>query len=140
VPSCTTGSAHPPPCGDCTIFANGVQLMYWPVTTVSGDPCRLNGSTITPTPTAGGPNTVVDASGFTYSSPSAYLSFSNIFASVPNGAMCGTAVTNFDVPIATSDLTSLSYSGIPPVYSERGIYCHSMNLADMNWPVPWSAY
>lgn len=138
-PACATGSAFQANCGDCTIFANGVQLFYWPVTTIGGDPCKGNGSTITASPSANGPNTVVFGN-TTYTSPSGYLSFSDIFATVSNGAICGTPVSNFDVPIATFDLSSLSYSGIPPAYTSIVIFTESLNLADMNYPVPWSAY
>jgi hypothetical protein len=138
-PACSTSSGYMAPCGDCTIFANGVQLFYWPVTTVGGSPCNDSGSTITASPTGNGPNTIVLGNS-TYISGSAYLSFSDIFATVTNGALCGTPASNIEFPVPTNELSSLSLSAAPPAYTETTWYTESFNIADLNWPVPLSAY
>lgn len=76
-PQCSTKLGFYPGCEQCTIYANGVQLIYWPVTTVSGDVCLGNGSTMTATPTGSGPNTLV-TSGYTFTSPSAVGAFPRV--------------------------------------------------------------
>lgn len=54
--------------------ADKQTVYYWPVTTVSGDFCKENGSTVTPTPTNddGAPNTV-EFGDLTFTSPSVYV-------------------------------------------------------------------
>jgi hypothetical protein len=68
------------------IMATGAKtLYYWPRTTVSGDFCLMNGSTITPEPTITGvPNTAV-VKGITFTSPTNYLSIEHAHAVVYNG-------------------------------------------------------
>ena len=113
-PMCSTAKDFRPTCGECTIFANGVQLIYWPVTTVFGDVCKGNGSTITAKPTGHGANTMV-ISGYTYTSGMAYMSFSDIWATVAtNLAACGKSVENIVLPVFTFDLSSISTSGVSP--------------------------
>ncbi|KAK4565444.1 hypothetical protein LTR86_004061 [Recurvomyces mirabilis] len=138
-PLCSTVRSFKPSCGACTVFANGMQLFYWPTTTTSGDLCQGNGTTITAAPTGQGPNTMVVGNS-TYISPSAYYSFSDLFATAANGAMCGTAQAHFEVPVWTFDLSSISYSPVNPAQTQFDAYTQSMNLADLNYPVPWSAY
>ncbi|KAK5113120.1 hypothetical protein LTR62_003699 [Meristemomyces frigidus] len=140
-PLCSTAASYKPSCGECTVFANGMQLFYWPVTTVHGNVCAGNGSTITASPTGKGPNTTIKGNR-TYTSGTAYYSFSDLFATVSNGAMCGTPEANVELPIFTFDLSTISYS---PTQPSPGItllqsYSQSMNLADLNYPVPWSAW
>ena len=65
----------------CFIYAGGAQkLLYWPVTTVSGDFCAQNGSTVFAEPTSPPePNKVV-LDGYTFTSPTNYLSYAAVDA------------------------------------------------------------
>ncbi|KAK6433858.1 hypothetical protein LTR95_009958 [Oleoguttula sp. CCFEE 5521] len=132
---------------DCAIdtqycFMHGGQfgtLFYWPVTTVNGDFCAQNGTTVTPSPTdpAGAPNTVVSL-GYTFTSPTPYISLAYIQAYIhgrrPSITPCGPQTaqhTNFILPLNTP-LTSARSISIDPTYS--------FNLADLNSPIPTSAW
>ena len=81
-------------------------MLYWPVTTVNGDLCEGNGSTVAPTPTGNGPNTFVTM-GITLTSPTVYLSFSTIYAT-QGGFMdyIGTTLSNTIIPFASSDIST----------------------------------
>ncbi|KAK3116914.1 hypothetical protein LTR53_002210 [Teratosphaeriaceae sp. CCFEE 6253] len=131
-PLCSTPQSFNPPCGECTIFANGMQLFYWPVAQSPSDSCHANGSRIAVTspPEAMVPRVLVTA----------YMSFTDIFATGANQANCGTAVANFEVPIQVDALSTLSCYPVSPTGASIAWVTQSMDLADMNYPVPWSAY
>jgi len=111
----------------CFIYPSGEQkLYYWPVTTVSGDFCAQNGSTVFAEPTSPPePNKVV-SDGYTFTSPTNYLSYQGIDA-VLHGerrklTACGPGGhSNVIVPI-TETLYSMGYKD-----SEE----HSFNFGDL---------
>lgn len=146
-PICTTSAGFDPGCEQCWIYGYGVQLFYWPVETVSGNVCGNNGTTITATPTGSGPNTKV-IGGFTFTSPSVYLGFSNLMATAANNT-CGTPVYDMTVPLEPFDVSSLSIAAMHSSLcaSDTRPGCQSfvastfqVNYADFNYPVPYSAY
>ena len=127
-PDCTvtqlTSISHSGPCGQCTLYANNVQLIYWPVSTVSGHP-EL---TITPT----GTNISTGLfNGTPYTSGSVYLKYD--MAGAVNS--CGGVGKNY--PGAVITLRSDAVSSLVG----DGTYFHSaetFNYANLNYPVPWS--
>ncbi|KAK6418812.1 hypothetical protein LTR95_017139 [Oleoguttula sp. CCFEE 5521] len=144
-PLCSTSQGFAPGCEKCKVSAYGVQLYYWPASTIGGSLCGLPGSTVTASPTGSGPNIrVVD--GFTMTSPSAYLAFQNLAASAANNS-CGPETTSYTVPIAPSDLSSLSFITCDGIRNAQVTDCTSysaattrVDFADLEWPVPFSAY
>ena len=121
--------------GYCFIYANyDPKLYYWPVTTVSGDFCAQNGSTIFAEPTSRPePNTAI-IDGYTFTSPTNYISFSALSAVIhgrrPSRTQCGPPrKTNVVLPITES-----FYSG---GYLDDETW--SFNFADLN-TLPVEAY
>lgn len=122
--------------GSCYIYAEGVRnLYYWPVTTVSGDFCAQNGSTIFAEPTSPPePNKVV-IDGHTLTSPTNYLSFGGV-SGVIHGAkyhttQCGPPAHRDVLLPITEDLYSNANGNSRSTYS--------FNFADLN-TVPADAY
>ncbi|XMA09049.1 hypothetical protein WAI453_001840 [Rhynchosporium graminicola] len=107
-----------PDLAECTVGADYTGTMYyWPVTTVSGDFCAQNGSTLTPLPTrAGHANTVV-RNGQTFTSPSVYLvlpSVTAFYRSAGQGfnvrtAPCGPTATDVTLTLAPQSVSSVQY-------------------------------
>lgn len=102
-------------CDTCSVVANEVQLLYWPVEVKNQGVCSNNtGTTITGTPSiAGQPNTVIWGNGTTLTSPSVYLSFKEVWAQgtswYPNGngqGLCGSTARNVLVPVDPGAITS----------------------------------
>lgn len=123
--------------GYCFVNANYEQtLYYWPVTTVSGDLCSQNGSTLFAEPTSPPePNKVV-LDGYTFTSPTNYLSYARVSAVIhgrrPHITDCGPpAHTDVVVPI-TEPFYSMGYKD-----SEQ----RSFNFADLAPnPIPADVY
>ena len=137
-PACWTYTTATGPCDQCVINAGNVQVFYWPVRTVDGDLCLGNGSTVEATPTGVGPNTAV-ISGKTYTSPTVYLTFDYVNA----GPKCGTPKTGGVLPLAPESLSSVTWISMAEYENGQmnnvaGPY--SFNYANLNNPVPWSAY
>ncbi|KAL3443283.1 hypothetical protein BJX65DRAFT_200021 [Aspergillus insuetus] len=90
------------PCSNCHFLPGTATLFYWPVTTASGDLCLQNGTTIPAT----GPSTAI-VDGATFVSPTAYLSFTTIYAWSNRrghaGFQCG--VDHFDQVISMDPAT-----------------------------------
>ncbi|KAF9894416.1 hypothetical protein FE257_007919 [Aspergillus nanangensis] len=79
-PSTARNYTEQDPCTNCHYLPGTATLFYWPVTTINGDLCLQNGSTIPATPTdPSGPNTAL-IDGRTFTSPSIYVSFTSIYA------------------------------------------------------------
>lgn len=136
-PTCTIACSMDPDA--CAILGWGPHtLFYWPVTTVSGDFCAQNGSTVFAEPTSPPePDTVV-RDGYTFTSPTNYISFAGARAVIrrshpePISHPCGPPVhTNVIVPITES-------------FYSQGYYDsgkRSFNFADLAPnPIPVSAY
>ena len=114
--------------GYCFIYANAFpKLYYWPITTVSGDFCAQNGSTVFAEPTSPPtPNTAI-LDGHTFTSPTNYISFDDVRAVIhgrrPSRTQCGPPIkTDVVLPI-TEAFYSAGYKD-----SET----HSFNFADFN--------
>ncbi|KAK5706393.1 hypothetical protein LTR97_001381 [Elasticomyces elasticus] len=50
---------------ECAVMIESAQMYYWPVTVINGDLCNKTGTTLTPTPTGSGPNTIDIGAGIT---------------------------------------------------------------------------
>ncbi|OJD37922.1 transcription factor c6 [Diplodia corticola] len=115
---------------ECRLDAGDVKLIFWPQ---SKDPSQLcatnNGVPKTAAPTPATP--VIATSGdYTFTSPSVYLSFKQL-----QGLPCYKTWTSAIVPVPSTDISSLVFGQTNPI--ERTT---SINWADMNSPVPLSAY
>lgn len=129
-PSCSVPYTKPTyslDCTPCTLVAPNVQLIYFPVSTASGNP----NLTITPTGTSV-PTGVYN--GQTYTSGHVYFKYDNI--SAVNG--CFSAVGSFYpgaiVTLRSDEVSSLRNDG---TYFDGS---YSFNYADLNYPVPYSAW
>lgn len=137
---CTTLAPYVPCSVDpdhCVVLGKDRNtIFYWPVTTVSGDFCAQNGSTVFAEPTSPPePNKVV-IDGHTFTSPTNYISFEGARALIrstwPLTTTCGPpAHTNVILPITES-------------FYSQGYYAAgkiSFNFADLAPnPIPASAY
>lgn len=103
---------------ECTVGADETGTMYyWPVTTVSGDFCAQNGTTLTPKPTnPGHPNTIV-YHGETFTSPSVYLVYPSVTAYYSSGraaqhtiqGYCGPTVTDVTLTMEPKSVFSVGF-------------------------------
>jgi hypothetical protein len=116
------------PCNTyCRLHGSAVKLYYWPVTTTSGDFCTSSGSTVFAEPTSPpNPNTVI-TDGYTFTSPTNYISFSGL-EGISRTRKYGTFTTcggvsydNVVVPVTGAMTTK----GPDMVYS-------SLNFEDLN--------
>ncbi|KAK0793156.1 hypothetical protein LTR02_001610 [Friedmanniomyces endolithicus] len=118
----------------CAVNTASLQLLYWPVATIGGDLCHGNGSTVTATPTIPGqPNTVLYMN-TTLTSPTVYMQFKNVFA-IGTDYVAKSSFQNTLLPLAPTAVSSrcgLVGGGFGPL--------QSMDYADLNQPVPASAY
>ena len=133
-PPCTTYSSCP---GDgegmCKMLATAGKAYYWPVT-VEGDLCG-DYSTIThPEPTR---STVIE--GTTFVSPSIYISVEHLRAGSYAGRYsqtpCGRDKSNFLLTLDPTDVST--HHG--PISRSKTTF-RQLNLADLNEPVPVTAY
>ena len=129
-------------CNKCTIFGGDVQLLYFPTETSQGicatapanAKARRQAPTMNTTTTALSNVSYAVLDGHTFYSGHVYISFDTVFASNPcAGTTIGTAMTGGILTLNSADLSSLRY----PFYVEDK---YSFNYADLNSPVPWSAY
>lgn len=133
-PTCYQGT---PGCGRCFVTASSVRLIYWPVSTESGNP----NSTITPTATG-----IVKAqeNGTTFVSPSVYLSYENVWASADGCGLIGTSHPGALLTIDPSSLTSLEGPKAGDVIDGKGDWQFfrrkAFNYANLNLPAPDSVF
>lgn len=148
-------------CGLCTIFGQGVELVYFPVpTTVSRDMCATTpsgslthyrpGAVITAftgrgygasDPAPLGVETVVYDNN-TFTSGTAYISISSVWAEDRCSKTIGSPVTNVLLAMPSQSVLSLRYS------QDHFQYFMEMNTqtgwpvsyADFNTPIPFSAW
>lgn len=120
--------------GSCFLADIYMNILYWPVTTVSGDLCKGNGSTVTPAPTISGqPNTIIYKN-VTLTSPSIYYEFRSLATLDEhwyNPRLVETSIIGYP-PEAVSTVCQTAYTKYSPP--------KPVNLADFNFPVPASAY
>ena len=107
-------------CSNCTIIAKGVQLIYWPVVTVPGNP----NLTVTQT----GPLTGY-FSGTPYVSGSVYLKYDNVNTEGGCGTADGPMISGSVVTLASDEVSSIVGDGTYFVDVESFI---NVNL---NYPV-----
>ena len=129
-PSCTVTPAYTPTwstdpnngktCDNCQIAASTARVMFWPITTASGDLCSNPGSTITASPT-GPPNSFV-TEGITITSPTVAISLG--YMSRVDG--CGTTINHTIIPVHPDQVTSVR--GFRALFEH-----HRFNFADLNY-------
>ncbi|KAL4868393.1 hypothetical protein BDV12DRAFT_102958 [Aspergillus spectabilis] len=94
------------PCSNCHFLPGTATLFYWPVTTAGGDLCLQNGTTL---PASGLSTAIVN--GETFVSPTAYLSFTRIYAWSNRrnhpGSQCGIYHSNTVISMDPSTLSSV---------------------------------
>lgn len=112
----------------CYVPAASVRLLYWPVSTVSGDICRGNGSTNTMSATVPGQVNSFTTLNTTLYSPTVYIEVLGTW-NYKSGSMI---MTKQSVMLIPQPPTSVS--------SSCGNALRSVNYADFNYPVPASAY
>ncbi|KAK3679674.1 hypothetical protein LTR78_000050 [Recurvomyces mirabilis] len=150
-------------CGLCTIYGEGVELVYFPVpTTVSRDMCAstplanlthyADNAVITayagdgynahaPIPTDPGIVTAVD-NNHTFTSGTAYISISTVWAVDRCSQTIGSTINNAILAMPSSSVLSLRYSQIhfQYFYSSSTQTGYPISYADFNQPVPYSAW
>lgn len=157
-------------CGKCTIYGEGVQLVFWPEpTTVSRDMCA---STPTANVTHYGPSAVItayagksvgnfsgsDASlrgyatadgketivadGHVFTSGTAYISISRVYAVDRCTKTYGSGVTDAILALPSESVLSLRYSQdhFQRLMETDKVTGYPVNYADFNTPIPWSAW
>jgi hypothetical protein len=126
------------PCnsGSCYIYAQQNRVLYWPVTTVDGDFCAQNGSTIFAEPTSPPqPNKAIVDGSITLTSPTNYISFGAAYA-MNHGP--GRHRTSCGPPPQNNVILPITESFYSGAYAEpRASY--SFNFADLN-TLPVEAY
>lgn len=119
----------------CLLGGGPVRLIYFPVTTTDGDLCLGNGSTVMPTPTGSGPNTV-STLGTVFTSGTAYVSFATLYASYDGfWNPVGPNFINYILPVSSAAV-STQCGGWFDAYGPG----KPLNYANLNYPVPASAY
>lgn len=127
-PPCSTDADG---CGRCDIIAEVVQLFYWPVSTSADDPkFKLQ-------VTSSGNATAV-YNGTTFTSPSVYLSFQNVWTSK---AFCQNTGRNYSDALLSMDPRSLSSAKYFRNLDSRWFHRipARVNYADLNKPASTSA-
>lgn len=147
-------------CGPCTIFGNGIELLYFPVpTTVSRDMCASTPSgTITSyaddvgTPYAGSgvPQTAQNGTflstavldGKTFTSGMAYISIASVWIGDRCTGSKGSAISSAIIALPSESLLTLRYSQNHFQYyqAQSSITGYPFNYADMQQPIPYSAW
>ncbi|KAK6433489.1 hypothetical protein LTR95_010334 [Oleoguttula sp. CCFEE 5521] len=98
-------------CHACTIQANEVQMYYWPLIAV-GDECNADRQLLTPTPTVVGRPNTAELDGYTFTSPSVYLSFDYIYA-LSNTEWCGPRdMVSTIIALPPEDVSTVRFSYI----------------------------
>ncbi|KAL0260927.1 hypothetical protein SLS55_004619 [Diplodia seriata] len=113
----------------CRLDAGEVKLIFWPQSKDPSQLCASNGVPKTPAPTPTTP-VIAISDNYTFTSPSVYLSFKQL-----QGLPCYKTWHSAIVPVPSTAISSLVFGQTSPI--ERTT---SVNWADMNSPVPLSAY
>ncbi|KAI5275883.1 hypothetical protein E4T47_01161 [Aureobasidium subglaciale] len=148
-------------CGLCTIFGDEVELMYFPeATSVSRDMCATTpaakltsyGKDDGVPYTGAGPSDTWDGSGtppetavvgdHTFTSGTAYISIKKVWAVDRCSSRIGTTVTGAILALPSDRLLSLRYSQNHFQYfaTTNKITGYPFNYADLNTPIPYSAW
>ncbi|KAL9128258.1 MAG: hypothetical protein Q9217_003020 [Psora testacea] len=121
-------------CGNCRLYAEEVQVFYWPTESVNGNCARATSASLAPTsitsrsemsrtlqPSAMGGHTIDVIDGFTFTYPSIYISIIGGISMSDSCGPRGTAHTK-PPPIAVSAITTASYASWPTVCRPQGNY------------------
>jgi hypothetical protein len=148
-------------CGLCTIFGDEVKLMYFPeATTVSRDMCATTpsakltvyGKNVGLPYTGDDPSATWNGTGpppktavvgtHTFTSGIAYISIKRVWAVDRCSSHIGTTVTSAVLALPSKSLLSLRYSQDHFQYfaTTNEITGYPFNYADLNQPVPYSAW
>ncbi|KAK4897199.1 hypothetical protein LTR27_005092 [Elasticomyces elasticus] len=143
---------------ECAVMIESAQMYYWPVTVVNGDLCNKTGTTITPTPTGSGPNTMDIGGGITLVRTRLFVTWMdcsmNELCSYPEQLTSPTVyISYFNLsyisrgPNTTESYVTNTLLGFDPmdVSSQRGNHggsgTYSVNYGDLPPnPVPSSAW
>ncbi|KAK3631203.1 hypothetical protein LTR56_016978 [Elasticomyces elasticus] len=125
-----------PVAGDavCIVPHASVQLMYWPVSTVSGDLCRGNVSTTTMDPTISGKANTYVTLNTTLTSPTVYIAIDGKWGYTSAGVTFANQ-SRFLIPQSSTAVSSLC-GKLGGGYGSP----LAMDYADFNYPVPARAY
>ncbi|MCJ1384866.1 hypothetical protein MMC17_007984 [Xylographa soralifera] len=140
-PPCYEVSVSTPTgCSECYLVASTIQLIYFPVSTVSGSPSLAITSMGTSVPTE-----IYD--GETYTSGSVYIKFDTLRAVDACNIPLGSMYSNVIVTLRSDEVSSLRYTQrqITESNGELGLSFaylgpYSFNYGDLNPPVPYSAW
>lgn len=137
--STTTQCRFRPDCAKCTISGGTVELLYFPVSRTT-DP----NATMTTAPQTALYGTT------TLTAPTVYISFQTAYALNDCGTQVGARHPGALLPLHISQLSSVwglygtlysqGIDPLDPVASTPYLRAGPFNLADLNWPVPASAY
>lgn len=127
--------------GPCIFGGGPVQLIYFPVPTMGANQCDNNWTTLSATPTGSGSN-VITTLGTTFTSGSVHLSFDTLYAYYDGFTKdpIGPTLTNSILPLRSDEVFTqcpgVMTGGVASIFGGG----QSMDYADLNWPVPASAY
>jgi hypothetical protein len=120
---------------ECKLYAGGVTVWYWPVSTAIGNPCAATPTVLPPPP--GPRSTVIDGTAFV--SPSVYVKVGTAYARIHwtkyDFVSCGCVEYNIFTSFASAEVLS-TIIGKPG----RGTNTKPWSLVDMLTPAPPSAY
>lgn len=126
-------------------FTSTATLFHWPVTTVSGDFCKQDGTTITPTQTISGKDNMAVYNGMTMTSPTAVLIIDAVSAVVEyrsnnrnHWTYFGSVHTAATFSIHPTALSSVNNFGVR-LRVGSPLKSYSFNFADLN-TVPYPTY
>ncbi|KAF2136518.1 uncharacterized protein K452DRAFT_322397 [Aplosporella prunicola CBS 121167] len=119
------------PVGDfgCRLDAGHVRLLYWAQSKDPSALCVNNTHPVTSPPPTTEPVTAV-YDGHTLTSPTVYLSFDHL-----EGNLCFSEYSNTIIGVPSNSISSIRFAS--KAYLSRTL---SMNWADLEYPVPASAY
>ncbi|KXT04820.1 hypothetical protein AC578_9714 [Pseudocercospora eumusae] len=145
-------------CGECTIYGSGVELVYFP-TSVERDLCATTptasltsygpGAVITAYagknyqgPDASNGSTTVVVDGHTFTSGTAYISISKVYAVDRCSNTRGAPVTDAILAMPSESVLSLRYSQnhFQRLMETDKITGYPVSYGDFNTPIPWSAW
>lgn len=119
----------------CLLAGGPVEIIYSPVARDDTELCRSNNSTVSASPLYPGMSEITTL-GRTFSSDSVYISFKTLFATYDGfWDTVGPTFTDHIVALHSTDL-STQCGGWHAAYGPGT----ALNYADLNWPVPASAY
>lgn len=120
---------------ECLVGGGPVEIIYFPVTRNDTKLCQSSNSTVSAGPLI--PRmSEISTLGHSFTSASAYISFKTLYATYDGfWDTVGPTFTDYIVPLLSADI-STQCGGWGAAYGHGT----ALNYADLNWPVPASAY